>query len=123
MTLIVFLFGILITAVGLLGVISPGNLIRFVSVAWQSRAGLYLAIIVRLILGVALIRAASGSRFPDALGVLGVISILAALVASALGFDRLRGFVQWWATRPVAFTRAWALVAAGFGVFLVYAVS
>ena len=71
----------------------------------------------------ALIRAASGSRFPDALGVLGVISILAALVASALGFDRLRAFVQWWAARPAGFIRAWALVAVAFGVFLVYAVS
>ena len=123
MSVIVSLFGLVIAALGILGVIRPGSLIHFVSAAWQTRAGLYLAITLRLVLGVALIGAASGSRFPDALGILGLISIVAALVASSVGFERLRTFVRWWAARPSGFVRAWALVAAGFGVFLVYAVS
>ena len=49
--------------------------------------------------------------------------VVAALVASSLGFEHLRAFVRWWAARPSAFIRAWALVATVFGVFLVYAVS
>ena len=123
MSVIVTLFGTAIGALGILGLIRPASLIRFVSAAWQLRTGFYLAIIVRLVLGVALIGAASGSRFPDALGILGIISIVAALVASSVGFERLRAFVRWWTARPSGFIRAWALVAAAFGVFLVYAVS
>lgn len=123
MSLIVTLFGIVIAALGIAGLIRPGSLIGFVSAAWRLRAGLYLAIVLRLVLGVALIGAASSSRFPDALGILGVISIIGALVASSLGFERLRAFVQWWAARPSGFVRAWGLVAAGFGGFLVYSVS
>jgi hypothetical protein len=123
MPVIVTLFGAAIAALGVLGLIRPASLIRFVSAAWRSRAGLYLAIILRLVLGVALIGAASGSRFPDALGILGIISIVAALVASSVGFERLRAFVRWWTVRPSGFIQAWALVAAAFGVFLVYAVS
>jgi len=123
MSVIVTLFGAAIGALGILGLIRPATLIGFISAAWQSRAGLYLAIILRLVLGVALIGAASGSRFPDALGILGIISIVAALVAPSLGFERLRAFVQWWIARPLGFIRAWALIAAVFGAFLVYAVS
>lgn len=122
MSVIVTGFGIVIAVLGIVGLIAPGSLIRLVSAAWQSRAGLYLAIILRLVLGLALIGAAPGSRFPDALGILGVITILAAVIASMLGFERVRRFVQWWAARPSGFGRAWGLVAAVFGVFLVYAV-
>jgi len=123
MSVIVTLFGTAIAALGILGLIRPASLIGFVSAAWQLPTGFYLAIILRLVLGVALIGAASGSRFPDTLGILGVITIIAAVLASMLGFERLRAFVQWWAARPSGFIRAWALVAAAFGVFLVYAVS
>ena len=123
MSVVVTLFGTAIAALGILGLIRPASLIRFVSAAWQLPTGFYLAIILRLVLGVALIGAASGSRFPDTLGILGIISIVAALVASSVGFERLRAFVQWWIAQPSGFVRAWALVAAAFGVFLVYAVS
>jgi len=68
MSVIVTLFGIAIAALGILGLIRPGSLIRLVSVAWQTRAGLYLAIILRLVLGAALIGAASRSRFPGRAG-------------------------------------------------------
>jgi len=122
MLAVVKAFGIIIAALGILGLSCPATLVRFVSDAWQTRAGLYLAVILRLVLVVALIGAASGSRFPDTLGILGVISIVSALVASGLGFERLRAFVQWWVGRPSGFIRAWALVAGVFGVFLVYAV-
>jgi len=123
MSVIVTLFGAAIAALGILGLMRPGGLVHFVSVAWQTRVAFHFAIMLRLILGVALIGAASGSRFPDALGILGVISLVAALVAPGLGFKRLRTFVQWWAARPPEFIRVWGLVAAVFGVFLVYAVS
>jgi len=123
MWVVVTLFGAAIAALGIVGLMRTASLIRFVSGAWQTRAGLYLAVILRLVLGVALIGAASRSRFPDAIGILGIISIVAALVAPSLRFERLRAFVQWWAARPSGFIRAWALVAAVFGVFLMYAVS
>ncbi|MFQ5591998.1 MAG: hypothetical protein ACE5HE_12600 [Phycisphaerae bacterium] len=122
MSVIATIGGILIGALGIVGLVRPGGLIRFVSGFWQTRQGLWLAIIVRLVLGVALIGAAAGSRFPDALGILGILSLVAVVVALSLGYERLRTFVQWWAARPSAFIRAWGLVASVLGVFLVYAV-
>ena len=63
---ILFLVGMMIAALGTMGLVAPGSLVRFVSVAWQTRAGLYTAIALRLVLGVALIGAFLGfSLYPD----------------------------------------------------------
>jgi hypothetical protein len=122
MAFIVAAIGILIAALGVVGLVAPGTLVRAASAVWQSRAGLYVAVILRVVLGVALIRAASGSRYPNALGILGIISILGALVALILGFERLRAFVKWWVARPSWLIQTWGLIAGLLGVFLVYAV-
>jgi hypothetical protein len=122
MSAIVTVFGVAIAGLGIFGVIRPRDLVRFVSATWKSPSGLYLAIAVRLILGVALIGAASSSRFPDALRILGILSIITAVVAPILGTERVRAFVEWWAGRPSGLIRAWAAFATVFGVFLVHAV-
>jgi hypothetical protein len=122
MSAIVGVLGVVIAGLGILGIVRPGDLVRFVSVAWRSPSGLYLAIAVRLILGIVLIAAASSSRFPDALRILGALSIITAVLVPILGSERVRAFVEWWAGRPSGFIRAWATLAVAFGAFLVYAV-
>ena len=122
MSAIVSAVGIVIAGLGILGVIRPRNLVHLVSIPWKSPSGLYLAIVVRLIFGVALIGAASSSRFPNVLLIIGVLSIITAFLAPLLGFERLREFIDWWLARPPVFIRSWAAIAAVFGVFLVFAV-
>jgi hypothetical protein len=122
MSAIVTVFGVAIAGLGILGLIRPEKLVRFVSVAWQPPSGLYLAIALRLTLGVALVGAASSSRFPDALYILGILSIITAVVAPILGSERVRAFIEWWTARPSGLIRAWAALATVFGVFLVLAV-
>jgi hypothetical protein len=122
MSTIVSVVGIVIAGFGILGVIRPETLMRLVSLSWQAPSGLYLAMAVRVIFGVALIGAASSSRFPNALLIIGVLSIITAAVALLLGFERLRAFVDWWLARPPGLIRTWAAIASAFGVFLVCAV-
>lgn len=122
MSAIIVVVGIVLGGLGILGVIRPGKLLHLVSMSWQSPSGLYLAMAVRLVFGVALIGAASSSRFPDVLLFIGVLSIITAVLAPLIGFARLRAFVDWWLARPPGLIRAWAAIAAALGVFLVYAV-
>ena len=51
---------------------------------------------------------------------MGVISLVAAVVAPFLGFVRLQRFVQWWTRRSPGFVRGWSVMVAAFGVFLFY---
>ena len=123
MLLVVSAFGAVIALLGLLGVLRPGGLIDFVSGPWQSRAGLYLAVVLRLAFGTVLLVAASGSRFPLAFQILGAVSITGGVLIPLLGRRRVAKWVDWWAGRSPLVIRAWSLGAAAFGAFLVYAAS
>ena len=120
MTSIVALFGVVIILLGVLGLVRPGNLIRLVLGAWQSRKGFYFAIGIRIVFGIILLLTASQSRFPDAFRILGIISVVAATAAPFLGFDRLQRFVQKWSMRSPGIIRGWLVMTAAFGVFLLY---
>jgi hypothetical protein len=52
MSIVVSLFGIFFAILGVSGLIFPSSIIAFVS-RWQTQAGLYLAAIIRIVLGVA----------------------------------------------------------------------
>lgn len=122
MTVAVAAVGLFVLVLGVLGLVRPATLIGLVERPWKSQTGLYLAIVFRSLLGVLLIAAASGTRFPWVLGALGVLSLISAVLIPLIGYERLSRFVEWWATRPAGFVRAWALVACAFGAFLIYAV-
>jgi hypothetical protein len=85
--------------------------------------GIYFAIIIRLMLGAALIIGAPGSRFPNAFLIVGWVAIIAAVTAAFIGRSGLRRFVNWWIERfqPTEI-RLWVLIALVFGGFLIYGV-
>ena len=122
MTVLIALFGAAIAALGILGFVRPSRLVGFGTSTFQSRAGLYWAMGMRVVLGLLLLAAASESRFPQALRVLGTISLVAAAISPLVGFARLRRFVQWWSERPASLIRVSSLVTVGLGAFLMYAV-
>lgn len=121
MRVAVVMLGLFVLALGVLGVARPATLIGFVERPWRSRAGLYAAVLFRAALGVLLLAAASSTRFPWAIGALGVLSLAAAVSLPLLGYERLRKFVDWWMARPQGFVRGWSLTACAFGAFLVWA--
>ena len=121
---------ILIIAVGLatlafagVGFAQPERMARFARSLWQNPVAFYVAVALRLVVGVALITIAPATRFPDVFYVLGLITVSAAIIGMIAGADRLGRFLEWWLTRPQPLLRAWALFAAAFGAFLVYGVA
>jgi hypothetical protein len=116
-------FGALVLALGLVGLVRPQGLVGFVKRAWATRGGLYLAVGLRLVLGIALLLAAARSKAPVALAILGWLSLLGAALVPIVGYARARAFVEWWERRPAAFVRGWSLAACAFGVFLAWAVA
>jgi len=121
MTWIVALFGCIVAALGISGVVRPTALIDLVQAAWRTPAGLYGAVGLRVLLGVVLIAAAPDCRFPQAIRILGIVALVAAAGGLVAGFERLQRFAAWWTERPAGFVRAWSLVAVAFGAWLVYA--
>ncbi|MBI2877925.1 MAG: hypothetical protein HYY20_13700 [Candidatus Tectomicrobia bacterium] len=121
MSLLIALFGFFIGTLGLLGMIDPERLLRFAR-RWQSPAGLYLAALLRVVLGLLLFLTAPDSHVPGILHVLGGIIFTSGLATPLVGLARFQRILGWWADRSPAFKRAWAGCALAFGLLLLYAV-
>jgi len=105
------------------GLFAPKKLMTLVTSAMDQQWGIYLAVLVRLVLGAALIGVAPVSLFPVVFQALGWIAIVAAVVLAIAGRERVRNFIVWWSERfSVSVIRMWLLFGIAFGGFLVYGV-
>ena len=121
MSYVVALFGIFFTFIGVSGLIFPGSIIAFIY-RWHTQAGLYLATIIRIVLGVALLIAASTSRAPLYLVALGIVAIIAGVATPFFGLHRFKAVLDWWSLQSSLFIRVWLAVVVLFGLSLVWAV-
>jgi len=118
---IVFALSTLILGIGVFGLISPARLRSGLS-RFRSRAGLAVAVALRLVLGLALWRAAPASRTPMVFQALGVLSMTSALVLPLLGLRRFQAILSWWSRRSTLFVRAWSVLEVALGAFLLWSV-
>ncbi len=121
MSIIVAAFGVFVLGLGLLGMIRPMGLMAVVDRPWRTPAGLYMAMVFRLALGVIFLAGASGTRFPRIIGGIGILSVLSAFAIPFIGYPRARRFIDWWLNQTPGFIRAWSGVACAFGAFLICA--
>lgn len=120
---IVMLLGILIAGLSLWGLVAPGRLVDLVHRVAARRGGIYVAVVVRLIMGVALIVAAPASAFPRVFGVLGWVAVIAAIGLAIMGRNRLLKFIAWYERLSPALLRLWLVFGFAFGGLLVYGVA
>jgi hypothetical protein len=121
--IIVLALGVTIIMLAGWGMFVPGNLVTLVTSVMDQQWGIYFAVIVRLVLGAALIIAAPASPFPIVFQALGWIAIVAAVALALLGRERVRKFVVGWFRRFAAPTiRLWLVFGMAFGGVLIYGV-
>ena len=105
------------------GIFAPEKLRTSVTSAMDKSWGIYLAVIVRLVLGSALIVVAPASLFPIVFQVLGLMTIVAAIAVVLIGRERIRRLLAWMSERFSApIVRLWLLFGMAFAGFLVYGV-
>lgn len=119
----VFVIGAAVTLLATWGLFVPAKLMAWVSAVMDSDWGIYVAVVVRLLLGVALIIAAPASPFPVVFQVLGGIAILAAVALALMGRGPVRKIIVWFSEQiSAAMIRVWLLFGIAFGGFLIYGV-
>jgi hypothetical protein len=116
------LVGLIIAALGILGIAAPTTLLDATGFA-LTKTGLYVAAALRVVFGLVLIAAAAASRLPKTLRVLGALIVVAGVITPFFGLERARAMVDWWSAQGPLFMRAWAALAVIFGLFIVYAVT
>jgi hypothetical protein len=93
-----------------------------VRTTWEKGWVIYVAVIVRLLLGVLLILAAPETRFPAFFKALGTLFIAAAIVITFVGRDRVSIIMTWFEKLSPLAVRLWLLFGLAFAGLLIYAV-
>ena len=119
--LLVAAFGLAILGLGLVGVVDPRRLIRWVA-AIPPEKRIPIAVAVRVVMGAVCLLAAPATAYPTAVMAFGILALAAAAALPVLGPARLDALIDWWLARPDGFIRGWACFAAALGAGLVAAV-
>ena len=122
MNYIIMLFGTATIIAGIIIVISPESVFGLMHRKLESLGLHIFAVVVRIIIGVALIRCAAESKYPTAILILGWISIVAASVLGIMGRTNFRRLMSWALSLKPTFGRIGGFIAILFGGFLIHAV-
>jgi hypothetical protein len=115
------LVGLLIVALGLVGIVAPGVLVT-IGRHSVTPVGLYVVAALRVVIGLVLLGASSASRMPRTLRVCGIVALVGGLATPFLGVERAHAIMNWWLAAAPMVMRLWAVFAATFGGFIIYAV-
>lgn len=123
MNYIIILFGIATIVAGIIIVVNPATVFGLLRRKLESLGLHILAVVVRIILGAALIICAAESKYPTAILILGWISIVAAAVLGIIGRPNFKRLMSWALNVAPSFGRLGGLLAILFGGFLIHAVT
>jgi hypothetical protein len=122
MTAAALLVGLLIAAVGIIGLVAPGQLLS-AGRYFVTPLGLYLAAAVRITFGIVFLGAAPQTRTPTTLRIFGLLILLNGILTVFVGTDRARGILEWWSAQGLTVTRLFAGLVLAFGAFVIYTVT
>ena len=122
MQLLALLVALLISLIGLTGVVSPETLAALGRHV-LTPTGLYVVAAGRIAIGIILMLAASASRAPRTLRVFGIIATIAGVATPFFGVEHSRRVMDWWLAQGFVWGRLHAGIALVLGGFLAYAVT
>ena len=119
---IVLLFGVLILLGSVTLIVNPKYILGIFA-NYGDTPGLHIfAIIVRIILGIALVIAAADSKYPIALQILGWLTLIVVFVLSAMGRVRFKSLIKWLLDINPSIQRVMGVFGIFFGSLLFHAV-
>ena len=122
MNYIILLFGAATLIAGIIIVINPETVFGPIRRNSESLSLHILAVVVRIIIGVALIVCAAESKYPATILIIGWVSIVAASVLGIMGRTNFMRLMSWALSVAPSFGRIGGFLAILFGGFLIHAV-
>ena len=115
-----FLIGVLLIVQGLGGIVVPGvfvSVVRF----FQAPSIIYVAAAVRIAIGIVLLCAVTGSRFPIFLRVFGALIVIGGALTPFYGAQFAHAILALWASQGPGLVRLFAIVSLVLGLLTAYA--
>ena len=104
---------------GVLIIVKPA-LAHDVARLFADKTGMWIAVAIRAVLALGLLAAASDSKAPVLLQILGLLILIIAILMPILGVERHRRMIDWWLARSRTVEILWGAAAFVFGVGLIY---
>ena len=123
MNYLIILFSTATIVAGIIIVINPETVFGMLRRRLESLGLHILAVVVRIILGVALIMCATESKYPTTILTIGWVSIVAASVLGIMGRTNFMRLISWALSFSHSFGRIGGFLAILFGGFLIHAVA
>jgi hypothetical protein len=108
-----------VAAMGVVVIVRP-TLARDLTRLFADKTGMWVATAIRAVLGLGLLAAASDSKAPILLRILGLLVLIVAIAMPILGLERHRRMIDWWLARPRMVEMLCGAAAFVFGVGLIY---
>lgn len=121
MLFVIGFIGIFIAAIGLGFMSSPNMFKQFIAFFGRGKR-LYLAGMLRFLIGTILLTTALRCQRPAIIIAFGVLFIIGGVLIFALGLEKVKSILSWWDKKPALTMRLMGLLAFLIGVLLVYAV-
>lgn len=120
-----FVFGLCISAVGATAMLVPSGLVWLAQEFVATGAfGFYVIASIRMAFGFILIAAASASRAPRALRVLGYVILILGMTTALTGLLAIgpaQGAIEWWLEQGSEVSRVTAIPVLALGAFVAFA--
>jgi hypothetical protein len=118
-----FVIGLCILTVGAVGIVAPSGLV-WIATQFVTSEAFYVLAAVRVAFGLVLISAASASRAPRALRILGYAIVIAGATTALTGLlaiGRARASIEWWLHQGSGVVRLTGVAVLALGGFVAYA--
>jgi len=121
MVVLVKLIGIFIVIVGIIFLVSPKTMRRFM-VFWEKGKRVYIGCMLRILIGIIFLLAASQCRLIGVIVTLGILFIITGSIIFIIGLDRTKIILKWWYGRSLLVLRLIALIPIAVGVLILYSI-
>ena len=108
-----------IAAFGVVVIIKPA-LAHELTRLLADKTGMWIATAIRAVLALGLLAAASESKAPMLLRILGLLILIVAILMPILGLDRHKRMIEWWLARSRTTEMLCGAAAFVFGIGLIY---
>jgi hypothetical protein len=118
-----FVFALLMLVLAVAGIVAPAGLVWIAQHTVTSGA-YYVIAAVRVAFGLVLISAASASRAPKALRILGYVIVVAGIATALVGLmamEQAHAIIDWWVQQGSALVRLSAVMVLALAGFVAYA--
>ena len=119
MTALALILCAAIAAMGVIIIVKP-SLAHDWTRLLADKTGMWITTAIRAVLALGLLAAASESKAPMVLRLLGLLILIVAIVIPILGVDRHRRMIDWWLARRRTVQMICGAAAFVFGIGLIY---